>query len=49
MFVGHTNVRSNNNTPWNISLDFLESCLSISEENEYLAGLNTKGNQQAQR
>ena len=27
---------SNNNTSWNISVAFLESCLSISDANEYL-------------
>ena len=47
-----SNVRwktSNNNTSWNINLAFLESCLSISEANECLTGVNVKRNQRAQK
>ena len=47
MFVGWK--RSSNNTFWDISAAFLESCLSISEANECLTGVNMKRNQQAQR
>ena len=46
MFVGK---ESNNNTSWNISTAFLESCLSISEVNECLTSVNMKRNKQAQR
>ena len=37
---------SNNNTSWNISVGFLESCLSMSEANECLTGVNMKRNQE---
>ena len=40
---------SNNNTPWNISVAFLESCLSISEASECLTGENMKRDQETQR
>ena len=40
---------SNNNTSWNISVAFLESCLSISEANECLTSVNMKRNQETQR
>ena len=49
---GLGNVRwksSNNNTSWNISVAFLESCLSISEANECLTSVNMKQNQETQR
>ena len=54
MFVGKVlkrlgNVRSNNNTSWNISVAFLESCLYISEANECLASANMKRDQETQR
>ena len=39
----------NNNTSWNISVAFLVSCLSISEANECLTGVNMKRNQETQR
>ena len=46
---GLGNVRcksSNNNTSWNISVAFLESYLSISEEIECLTSVNWKRNQE---
>ena len=49
---GLGNVRwksSNNNTSWNISVAFLESCLSISKASECLTSVNMKRNQETQR
>ena len=40
---------SNNNTSCNISVAFLESCLSISEANECLTSVNMKRNLETQR
>ena len=44
-FLGNVRWKSSyNNTSWNISVAFLESCLSISEENECLTSVNMKTN-----
>ena len=40
---------SNNDTSWNISVAFLQSCLSINGANECLTGVNMKRNQETQR
>ena len=45
MFLGKVQTM----TSWNISVAFLENCLSISKANECLPGINMKQNQQALR